>query len=324
MSLAPPPKDPAFEAKRHEWIRCLDHKDAVTGHMDRNCILAQVYDIVWSAGAYRVVLEARRIADKDERGRIKLNGLTHRLLDRCFYQSQLVSVRRLMDNSALAGPKGVFSLKALVLDMKKHRRMFTRQNLFAAFGQVMDLDALKRASLQCHSMSGESLKKEAPRAISEEPLFSEHLHDHLDLLCSVNAGSRQPGDVISESVFENLAMKLAKTEKICEHVNKFVAHAATPESRALVDADSAKVTFAELWEAHEIICRMCQFIDCFLLRQNSHCFLVGGGDDWFRYIDEPLATTERIPAIRKVWTDFAKEAKDWDSGTLEWAMKSNP
>lgn len=324
MSLAPPPKDPAFEAKREDWIRCLDHKDAATGQMDRNCILAQVYEIVWSAGAYRVVLEARRIADKDTRGRIKLNGLTHRLLDRCFYQSQLVSVRRLMDNSALAGPKGVFSLKALVLDMKKHRRMFTRQNLFAAFGQVMDVDALQRASLQCPSTSGDSSQEETPWTFGNDPFFSKRLHDNMDVLCSVNAGSRQPGDVIAEAVFENLAVKLARTENICEHVNKFVAHAATPESRAQVDADSAKVTFAELWEAHEIICRMCQFIDCFLLRQNSHGFLVGGGDELFRYIDEPLATTERIPAIRKVWADYVKEAEDWGKDTVEWAMKSNP
>ena len=317
---APPPKDPAFEAKRQEWIRCLAYKDPRTGEMDRNCVLAQVYDLVWNAGVYRIVLEARRIAEKDERGRIKLHGPTHRLLDRCFYQSQLVSIRRLMDTYPLAGDKGVFSLKGLVLDMKKHRSMFTRQNLFAAFEQPLDVESVRKAMFdylwererQGHHVS------ELP--VGCVPDFSDRLHKDVDALCGVQPEARQDDDMVLEAVFENLEKKLDSTRDICGHVNKFLAHAATPESRARVDADSAKITYEKLWHAHETICRACQFIDCFLLRQTNHSFLASYPGDLLRYADQPLAAGEAIDRLRECWTAYAKKTESWGEESLTWVM----
>lgn len=311
MSLSPPPKDPAFESKRKDWIRCL-------GSNDQNSVMHQVYDIVWNAGAYRVVLEARRIASKDEQGRVKLNGLTHQLLDRCFYQNQLVSIRRLMDSYPLTGDRGVFSLRSLLLDMKTHRAKFTRQNLFSAFEQVMDVDAARAA---WHEHLGALPQEESSWTFNQDPDISEKLHQNIDALCSVTPAARRPADVIAESIFVSLEAKLARTEGICEQVNKFVAHAATPESRARIDADQAKITFAQLWEAHEIICRICQFIDCFLLRQTNHSFLADGAGDPFRYIEEPLATRELIPVLRDAWTAYKKETEAWGDCALEWVLK---
>lgn len=319
MSLAPPPKDPAFEAKRLDWIRCLDHKDPQTGKLDRNCVLAQVYDLVWNAGAYRIVLEARRIAEKDERGTIKLHGLTHQLLDRCFYQSQLANIRRLMDTSPLSGDRGVFSLKGLILNMQKNRAMFTRRNLFAAFEQSLDVETLRKAMF-------DNLweREQQGHHVSELPVgcfpdFSDRLHQAVDSLCGTRPEDRRPDDVVAEAVFENLLSKLDTTKAICDHVNKFLAHAATPESRALVDADGAKITYEKLWHAHETICRACQFIDCYLLRQTNHRFLAMAPGDLFKHIEQPLVTGSGIDDLRRHWRAYAKQTESWSEGSLEWA-----
>lgn len=313
MSLAPPPKDPTFEAKREEWIRCLDGDD-------RNSVLRQVFDIVWNAGAYRVVLEARRIAPRDKEGVIKLNGLTHQLLDRCFYQAQLVSIRRLLDKKGPSGEKGVFSLLWLVKDLRKHRSLFTRRNLFAAFNICIDARALHAAEQEFLAASFKEDLGATTLPPDVDAFWSESLHDTIDQLSGRNPTSRREEDLIADSVFAFLESQLAKTETICEHVNKFIAHAATPESRAEVNADEAKITFEELWESHQIICRVCQFIDTCLLRQLDHSFLADASGDLFRYADQPLAPPERVGLLRNEWNQYAREVGSWSVGAVDWVL----
>jgi len=320
MSLDPPIIDPTFEAKRQEWIRCLDHHDPVTGKLDRNAVMNQVYDMVWCAGVYRVVLKAREIADKDEKGRVKLNGMVHFLLDRCFYHSQLVAVRRLMDKSLLDGAKGVFSLRPLVLDMGKHRAMFTRRNLCAAWNCPLDPAPLREARIEYlwKHRGDESDALELPSECDD--WSCERHHAEIDRLCATTPDRRSPEDVVADAVFAGLESKLAQTETMCLHVDKFLAHAATPESRALVNADDARVTFEELWESHENICRVCDFIDCFLLRQRGHHFFPDSAEDLFRYMDQPFATADHVQVLRATLIAYAKNTEAWSGGGMDWLM----
>lgn len=310
---SPPVIDPEFRTKRNEWIRCL-------GSKDRNSVIFQVYDLIWNAAAYRVVCEGRRIAGRDEQGQARVSVLLHNLLDRTFYQSQSVSIRRLLDTSPLKGRKGVFSVSGLLRDMQEHRALFTRQNIFAADELPMDIQAVAaaRSALMFERARFGCDTGYVPRELDVRAV--ELLHDSIDRLCRVAADNRAPGDTVCEDVFTGLLDRLKPVERICEHVNKYLAHAATPESRATVAPDTEHLTFNELGVAHETICRCCQFVDGFLLRQTSHGFLPMYAGPLFEHLDTPLVLSSEVQCLRDAWSAYEKETEKWAHTPVGWAF----
>lgn len=284
--------DAEFEAKRAEWIRCLDHHDETTGKLDQNAILSQVYDLVWSGAAYRVVNVALRHAERDERGGVKQPPFLHQLLNRCFFQAQLVSIRRLLDRGAMSGKYGVFSLRRLVLDMAEHRQLLTRARLLE------------------HTVA--HFDRDPP---------SERDQSRIDRLTGVAPTHRSPQDVVAEAVFLRLRRELDALDRFADHARKFVAHAATPESRAEVPDLDAKLTYGDLWAAHATLCRTCQFIDCHLLRGVSHGFLPESRGDIFRHADRPLVATADLQTLRQSWRECSSEIERWTENALDWIVE---
>lgn len=324
MEVEVPQIDSEFEQKREQWIRCLDHKDSTSGQPDGNGIGQQMIGLVWDAGVYRVINEARRLADRDAKDRTKLSGLVHGLINRCFFRSQMVGIRKVVgsDRDVLDGKHGVFALKPLVRDMKEHRYLFSRSNLFAARGLSMDIEAVARARdrfVREQERAGHDASY-YPKEISVS--WVDGLHRELDELCRTTPESRGPDDIIAEDLFDGLLSRLSETQSLADHVNKLLAHAATPESRALVDPGYEQVTLAQLWNAHEIICRAVQFIDVRLLRGISHGFLASYGGNLLHYVDQPLATTERLPDLQRAWTEYRKETEEWGHTGLAWVLQS--
>lgn len=324
MDIEVPQMDPEFAQKREQWIRCLDHKDPATGQTDTNGIDQQMLGLIWDAGVYRVINEARRLADRDAKDQAKLSGLVHGLINRCFFRSQMIGIRKVVgsDRDVLDGRHGVFALKPLVKDMKEHRHLFSRSNLFAARGLSMDIEAVARARdrfVREQERAGHDAYY-YPKEISVS--WVDDLHREVDDLCCTTPESRGPDDVIVEDVFDGLLARLSETQSLADHVNKFLAHAATPESRALVDPGSEQVTLAQLWKAHEIICRAVQFIDVRLLRGVNHGFLPIYQGNLLHYVDQPLATTERLPDLRQAWAEYRKETEAWGHTGLDWVLRS--
>jgi hypothetical protein len=321
MTLAPPPIDESFEEQRRIWIECLDHQDPRTGHLESNCVMAQLTTMLWDSAAYNTVVGARACAEREADGELKINALTHRLLDRCFFQSQLMGIRRLLEKKPPTDKKlGVYSLAWIVSDLEKHQTMFTRRNLFAAFKRSMDCEAIASAEhdycekQRCAGVDSFYIPREFDAASSAS------LHADIDRLCGVSADSRKDGDVIHARVFEGLTFQLARIEGLCHHVNKFVAHAATPASRDVLDETASRVTYSQIREAQEILCRTCQFIDGFLLRQTTHHGVPLVAGDPLKYIDQPLARRDQVEALRASWADFEREAASWGATDLEWVL----
>jgi hypothetical protein len=75
---------------------------------------------------YKCILKARSIAPKDAENKIKLNGAMHYLIDKCFFVTQLMVVRRLTDKKG----SDVVSLCKLLKLMKENSRYLTRRNYF--------------------------------------------------------------------------------------------------------------------------------------------------------------------------------------------------
>jgi len=272
-----------FKEKRTRWIECLSGEDP-------NSVRVQLYELTWNAAAFRVINEARGLApavlESEVEGEGEVNGLLHCLLDQCFFHSQLLAIRRLSDEYGLEGKKGVFSLASLIEDMRENACLFNRGNMFAAEGLEYDVDSAER-------------------------------HIEIDELSGASAEKRSPGDTIRPQVFEGLKGKVTEvTEtsiKIRTYVHTFLAHSATPNSRAYKKADDIRIELGDLWRAHESLCRTAEFLSGPILNAGGHAYLARPQGDQFVYIDKPLVTPENVAQLREYWKAYEKQTQAWQA-----------
>jgi hypothetical protein len=295
------------------WIESFSGKD-------RNAILNQIYQMMWNTAVFKVVNEARRIAPVDTKGQTEINGMLHRFMDRCFFDSQFLSIRRLTDTAyTLEDPKkGIFSLVALLSDMKANASLLSRENLFSAEGLEYDYEAIQQRELE-YAVEQSKKGNSAYWIPAELGSHSVRLrHEQIDALCGVKADQRKPSDTIRAEVFDFLIKRLKDaSEDVNLRVNKYIAHAATPESREYVKADEMSLTLGHLWDAHKVICQVANFVDVYMLSRANHSFLPVPQYDHLEHIDKPLVSTPGVEVLSNAWHEFHKETDSWGS----WGMK---
>lgn len=304
-----------FSMRRALWIRCLDGDD-------RNTVFKQIYQLIWNTGVFRVINEARKAAPPAKEGGVQLNGMIHRFMDQCFFESQLLAIRRLTDTYPIDGDnrgRDVFSLRALLRDMRQHVGLLTRGNIFRAEELEYDHEAVQQ---RFEAFSAERARSgESTFAVSRE-LDSFHLlrrHEQLDSLTGIGKERRTPADQIQPAVLDFLEQKIrAMSDTFKTHVDKFIAHAATPESRQAVSADTVSITLGQMWEAQSVICQVANFVDTYLLGRGIHMgFLPTPQFDIFSYLDRPLIGEADPTRLGEVWSSYGKETSTWSQWGLE-------
>lgn len=301
---------PTLEIKRNQWL------DALRGD-DRHAIVQQLLQMSWDAASFRVVNEARRIAPPAPEGGVQLNGLIHSLIDRGFFTTQIVGVGRLMDTYELEGKKGVYSLSGLLKDMQKNRDLLTRKNIFETENLVYDYESIRQTFLShvAKKDHGEQVPG-VPKGYRWQK--SERRHEVIDVLTGTTSQNRQPDDTILDVVFANLFNKASKAcREIIDHATKFIAHAATPESRAIANADEIKVTLGHLWTAHRHLCEVTGFLAIVVLGDSCPSFLPAVAYDQFLYMDKPLLDSFRTEQLELLWSEFERDCQKWSQWNLD-------
>jgi hypothetical protein len=103
------------------WVDCLK------GH-DTNSIFQQITLMVWDTAIFRIIIEGRQLQIKKNLEDPEVNGALHSFIDRNYFQTQSSFIRRLIDNSyELTGKKGVYSISALIKDIRSYRAELTRE-----------------------------------------------------------------------------------------------------------------------------------------------------------------------------------------------------
>ena len=300
----------SLKDKRKQWLDVLDGED-------RSAIQNQVIQMAWDAAVFKVINEARRLAPCTPDGDVKLNGMVHRLLNRGFFISQMVSIRRQVDACGLEGKKGVYSLAGLLKDVREHHDLLTRKSIFEAENLEYDVESLRCAHDEYVSAQREKGKRTFSTPANLNWQQSEQRHQDVDRLAGVVPTARSPEDTIQEEVFTKLLAKLKDPcLKVKDHVDKFIAHAATPESRADVRADEAGIALNLLWESHRILCQVISCLSVHILGGASFHPLPYPQFDQFQYIDNPLVAPDQVEGLRALWRQFDKESHDWG----QWGM----
>lgn len=297
--------------KRTEWIECLDGND-------RNSIRQQIVRMTWNVAAYRIVIEARRLAPPASDGGVELNGMVNELLDQSFAQSHMVAIRRLTDTGELTGNKGVYSLGSLIRDIKSCREAITRENLLKLENLCYDITELqaKEAAFHAEKLVEGTSEYFVPARLHSFPI--KRRHEDLDRLCGVRSDARQPQDTVQENILDRLLQRLdVACSRLKTHVDKFIAHSATPGSREIVGADSTVLTYGHLWEAHQVVCQVSSFVNVRLLGGASLHPLATAVFDQFQFIERPLVSKENVGALRQAWKDLERQMHEWGNWQMD-------
>lgn len=106
-----------LKQNRELWLRSYSDTNI-------NSITRQLIELSIIITDFRVINEARRLVPAIEGGGVQLNGMLHNLLNRTFYDSVLLRIRKLTEDKYLEKRNGkgkdesVISLVSLLNDIK--------------------------------------------------------------------------------------------------------------------------------------------------------------------------------------------------------------
>jgi hypothetical protein len=288
------------------WRECLKGDD-------ENSIFQQIYVMIWDAAIFRFILEGRQIQIKKSPDDPPLNASFHSFLDRNFFQAQVGSIRRLTENSKFGltdSKRGIYSLYSLIDDINKRRLKLTRESFFKLRDIPYDYSLLQHREKE---FIAEQIKG-GKKGFRIPPEFnwgiSAEAHATFDRLSGTLAENRKPQDVIAEKVFTRLLDKLNFCQKIIQYVNKYVAHSATPESRVHKNIESSQITLKQIWDAHQVIYEVSEFLSGVLYSQ-SHFPLAWKAPNLFDNWDVPLVEHQDIDRLEVIYEQYWKVTDKW-------------
>lgn len=290
------------------WIACLIGDD-------RNSIYPQIYSMVWDTAIYRVVFEGRKKQIEKNPNKPEINQVFHSFLDRNYFQAKSVTIRRLIDTSyGITGNKGIYSLGALIKDLRDYRQELSRKKYLDLRNMPYDYQEIRKKELEyCRKQPYGKGFRILPELDWER---IEETHQTFDRLSGNSPTTRQADDVIGEQIFIRLQGKLDTCNKFKMYVDKFVAHSATPESRQIEDVDKTAITLKHLWDAQKTLFEVAEFISLLVLYE-SHMPLALEKPSFYDYWDKPLFSENEAEFVNEIMNNLREETEKWEAGAIK-------
>ncbi len=270
---------------------------------DTTGILKSVQDLLWNYAAFQTTVEIVRLASKRRDENANLNQMLFNMISEGYWSSLLLGTRRLLDNRALKGESGVYSIRAVVKDVEDCRCWLNRE-IYVEHVHGAEYD-IKRL----HEEHDKKLAtNEGPVWASRDLIDSERAHKCFDELSGVTPPDRCRSDLIDPAIFAKFKARLAGLEGIVDHVNTHVAHAGNKESReskALENFDirDARTTLKQLKEISTLV--GVWFAD------EGSGDLALSLDDKFEGLDRPIVSGDEIKTLENRWQTMESEIAGW-------------
>jgi hypothetical protein len=286
--------------------------------------------MAWDATVFEIVNTARSMASRDADGALKINSMVHELLNKGFFQSQMLAIRRLADGSYKFehSKRGVWSLISLLDDMLAHQSGLTRSAILESEGLFYDFKPHEDRWSACHWEHHRTGRWPDDTPDLNRIRQSQDRHRDIDRLAGLDVGDRSPDDCIPATVFEILKHRVAIASKdVSTHVDKFLAHSASPDSRASVNADAVRLTLQHIEDAHRALCEVASLLAIHVLGDAMPGYLATPQYDQFEHIERPLVTKADVRELDSLWLKLRDQYHDWSQWTLdefETYLRQNP
>lgn len=300
----------AFRSRRTIWVKWLHGEDP-------SSISRQISSMLWDHALFLAINELRSIAKAEPHREVGFNGPVIRLFDAGFATTQAVAIRRLIEKPKKDPKLAVISLGRLLNDIKTNLKLITRENYVCYdglpydYGVVHDkwLSSLPKTKSGIHSGFLPTSGREAFR-------MSQIVHETFDKLAQVHPKNRSRNDEIRPEVLDHLESELAKCENVKKYVDKFIAHAAAPETIASLSEEEKGLTLERLESSQKTIYQVASFISGYLLQESNIGGLPVPQYKPFQYLDRKWATSSNLVKAQEKWNEYEKRVSQWDSNPL--------
>ncbi len=238
-----------------------------------------------------------------------MNAMVHMFVDDCFFESQFMAIRRLVDNP------DTYSLLTLLKAIDKCLRSMTKEKIFEAEGYVHDIINIKNKE---DEYCAQEIRKNN---------MCFYIPPELDPNNAIRNNQRieQIVKIKENNVLISLIDRLKSSYKdIKKYVDNYVAHAAKPEIRKRQNAEDVRLTLASLWNVHRILCRTANFISYYFLEGAYLYFLPMPDISIFWLIEKPLVTPDKIAQLSGIWSEYLEETKKWKPWDLNEINSGSP
>lgn len=293
-----------IEVAWDKWRDCLEGRD-------RNSIFNQIFTLIWDAGIYRIILECRKSYITEGTNTPKLNFEFQSFLDRNYFQTMASSIRRIVDDGySISGPRGVFSLSSITKDIKSYNYDLTRKKFFELRKIEYNFDNLCKKEQQF--IRSESQKNNGEVTIPPDVSPYSSIENHLlfDKLSQKNPDNRSEEDVISSSFWDLLEYKIDSAKKLCDYVDKFIAHAANPESRIQSSYTSEIITIENCWAIQKNLCEVFDILTNIILGVKVE-YLLFEKPSFYEYWDSPINPIG-LSLIEDTFSKYRSEIEGWN------------
>ena len=285
-----------YRKKRAEWLSWYSFRKD-----DPNNIEGQIIGMVFLDVTYRILAHARGDSGKGPDIAARSGILAH-MLDQGYVATQVLAIRRLLDKGS-----NVFSIRRLLDDIQRNRRLITREIFVAHDGAPYDPDGWQS---QPARVPAQIFGIHAPGFSGF--LRSSERHNIFDKLSGVPPTGRDRQDTIRIEIFEKLQSWLAsaEAEKLVALSHKFFAHAADIASRNALTYSG--VSLKDIEAAQKAIIAVEQAITddilCMGVLRNVVAMTPLG---FLKGHDAVYVPKEAIAEMRARWDELKEQRNTW-------------
>lgn len=299
-----------FRQLRKKWISWINGP-----------IIIEIASMMTNDVLFRTINEARRIATEKPDDTVDFNGHVAHLLDAGFVTAQLMSIRRLVDES-----DDVISLRRLYGDLKKHKHLITREIYVCYDGLPYDFAPVRQKQLFRAAVRNGSplvarrVPNEGPRAWAA----SQRLHEQFDKLSSKGPTHRQRGDCIRGAIFKDIESRFDLCSKMRRAATEKIAHLPDPktwrqdrkQNPGIAKGRAYAITLGNIRQAQRAICQISHIISGSLLWNASYSLVAIPPYDYLKHFDKGWCSKENLNKLRRFWEQQANAVDEWTN--FEW------
>ncbi len=256
-------KGEGFRKKRRQWMEWLSGEDP-------HSISRQIYSMLRDHALFCVVNELRRVAATEPEKGVGFNGSVIRLFDTGFVAMQATTIRRLIEKPKNGSKWAVISLRRVLKDIEDNLSLMTRENYVCYDGLPYDYEQVQQKWLSSIPVTENGIHcGSLPTRGPDAWVTSEIVHKHFDILAQINPCGRTREDKMRPEILENLESQIKKCDHVKVYVDKFIAHAAAPETRADLKGEERAVTLGGLESYCKTLYQVTSFVSGTLLWESS-------------------------------------------------------
>jgi len=289
----------ALKEKWALWQDCLNE------HVP-NSLMRRINTCYWDYTIYQIILNGRQKRINENPEEPELNGAFHSFIDRNYFISSLVTLRGLVEgqDASLYKKRGVYSLRALLNDLKKSQEFLTREMYFELNELEYDLENVIKEFVdwrQSQPDDNNGIGILVPKEYDWDAVNSAH--EMFDKLSGITAHERSKTDLIKSCVFEKLESILDEFKELFDYINKFYAHAASPESLIYYNKPETPFTISKIWQCINKVYGIVRFLSEALFSSSIHPLPLKTAS-YYKHWESPLFTKMELMDIKTLRKDF--------------------